>query len=65
MKGITKSSKRKQKLYGKYLKKRTNEAEKTCKLYKKVLESITWRSKQNYYSVKFLRFKYNLKKYGQ
>ena len=59
MKGIAKSSKRKQKFYEKYLKRRTNDTETTCKLYKNLSESIKRRSKQNYYSEKLSRFKYN------
>ena len=59
MKGIAKSSKRKQKFYEKYLKRRTNDTETTCKLYKTLSESIKRRSKQNYYSEKLSRFKYN------
>ena len=55
-KGIAKSSKRKQKLYEKYFKRRNNE---------NLFESIKRRSKQNYYSEKLLRFKYNSKKHGQ
>ena len=64
-KGIAKSSKRKQKLYEKYLKRRNNDTETACKLYKNLFESIKRRSKQNYYSEKLLRFKYNSKKHGQ
>ena len=62
MKGIDKSSKRKQKLYEKYLKRRTNETETSYKLYKNLFESTKWRAKQNYYSEKLLRFKYNSNK---
>ena len=58
-KGIAKSSKRKQKLYEKYLKRRNNDTETAYKLYKNLFESIKRRSKQNYYSEKLLRFKYN------
>ena len=58
-KGIAKSSKGKQKLYEKYLKKRTNDTERAYKLYKNLFESIKRRAKQNYYSEKLLRFKYN------
>ena len=61
-KGIAKFSKRKQKLYEKYLKRRTNETETAYKLYKDLFESIKQISKQNYYSEKLLRFKYNFKK---
>ena len=64
-KGIAKFSKRKQKLYEKYLKRRTNETETAYKLYKDLFESIKRISKQNYYSEKLLRFKYILKKHGQ
>ena len=65
MKGIDKSSKRKQKLYEKYLKRRTNGTETAYKLYKNIFESIKWRDNQNCYSGKLLRFKYNSKKHGQ
>ena len=67
-KGIAKSSKRKQKLYEKYLKRRTNDTETAYKLYKNLFKwrakqnyrrSIKWRAKQNYYSEKLLRLKYN------
>ena len=64
-KGIAKSSKRKQNLYEKYLKRRTNDTETAYKLYKNLFESIKRRAKQNYYSEKLLRFKYNSKKHGQ
>ena len=57
--GIVKSSKRKQKLHEKYLKRRTNDTETAYKLYKNLFESIKRRAKQNYYSEKLLRFKYN------
>ena len=59
-KKIAKSSKRKQKFYEKYLKKRINDTKTTYKLYKNLFECITWRSKQNCYSEKL--FKYNFKK---
>ena len=58
-KGIAKSSKRKQKVYGRYLKRRTNDTETAYKLYKTLFESIKQRAKQNYYSEKLLKFKYN------
>ena len=61
-KGIAKSSKTKQKLYKKYLKRRTNETETACELYKNLFESIKRRSEQNYYSEKLLRFKNDPKK---
>ena len=61
-KGITKSSKRNQKPYEKYLKKRANETETAYKLYKNLFESIKRRSKRNFSSEKLLRLKYNSKK---
>ena len=61
-KGIAKSSKTKQKLYKKYLKRRTNETETAYKLYKNLFESIKRRSEQNNYSEKLLRFKNDPKK---
>ena len=61
-KGIAKSSKTKQKLYKKYLKRRTNETETAYKLYRNLFESIKRRSEQNYYSEKLLRFKNDPKK---
>ena len=61
-KGIAKSSKTKQKLYKKYLKRRTNETETAYKLYKNLFESIKRRSEQNYFSEKLLRFKNDPKK---
>ena len=61
-KGIAKSSKTKQKLNKKYLKRRTNETETAYKLYKNLFESIKRRSEQNYYSEKLLRFKNDPKK---
>ena len=58
-KRIAKFSEKKQKLYEQYLKRRTNETETACKLYKNLFESIKRKSKQNYYSEKLFRFKYN------
>ena len=59
MKGISKSSKRRQKLYEKYLKSRTNDTKTVYKLCKNLFESLKCRAKQNYYSEKLLRFKNN------
>ena len=56
-----KSSKRKQNLYKKYLKRRTTEIETAYKSYKNLFENIKRRYKQNYYFKKSLRFKYNSK----
>ena len=44
------------------MKKRSNETKSAYKLYKKLFESIKWRSKQNYYFEKLLKFRYNSKK---
>lgn len=46
---VLKPSKRKQKLYEKYLKRRTIEIETASKSYKMFFESIKWRFEQNYY----------------
>ena len=48
-KGIRKSSKRKQRLYEKYLKLRSKENEKTYKTYKNLFERIKKNAKKNYY----------------
>ncbi|XP_065672061.1 uncharacterized protein LOC136089894 [Hydra vulgaris] len=50
--GIPKSSKIKQRLYCKFLKKRTLVNETTYKSYKRLFESVLKRSKKNYYSEK-------------
>ena len=44
-KGIAKSSNRNQKLYEKYLKRRTNETKTAYRLYKNLFESMKWKSK--------------------
>ncbi|XP_065645633.1 uncharacterized protein LOC136076098 [Hydra vulgaris] len=49
-KGILKSSKIKQRLYNKFLKKKTLRNESNYKNYKRLFESIIKRSKKNYYS---------------
>ena len=54
-KGIPKSSKKKQRLYEKYLKRRTTENEKIYKNYKRLFESIKKKSKKLYYSEKLLK----------
>ena len=48
-KGIRKSSKRKQRLYEKYLKIRSKESEKTYKTYKNLFDRIKKSAKKNYY----------------
>ena len=61
-KGIKKSSKRKQKLYEKFLKNRNEKNEKLNKSYKSLPESVKLKSKRVYYSSKILEFKNNAKK---
>ena len=55
-KGIAKSSKRKQKLYEKFLKICSIQNEKIYKDYTKFFERITMKSKRKYYSEKLLQF---------
>ena len=59
---IKKSSKRKQKLYVKFLKKRTRKNELECNNYKKLFESIKRGPKRNYFSSLMLKHKNNIKK---
>ena len=61
-KGIAKSSKRKQKLYEKFLKNRSIQNEKIYKDYRKLFETITMKSKRKYYSEKLLQFQGDTKK---
>ena len=61
-KGIRKSSKKKQKLYEKFLKKRTKQSETEYKVYKNMFESIKHKSKKSYYSQKIIEYKDNVKK---
>ena len=61
-KGIKKSSKRKQKLYEKFLKNKNEKNEKLYKSYKSLFESVKRNSKRIYYSSKILEFKNNAKK---
>ena len=60
--GIAKSSKRKQKLYEKFLKNRSIQNEKIYKDYRKLFETITMKSKRKYYSEKLLQFQGDAKK---
>ena len=60
-KGIAKSSKKKQRLYEKYLKKRTPENEKIYKSYISLFESIKKKSNKLYYSEKLLKLQGNAK----
>lgn len=64
-KGIKKSSKRKQRLYDNYLKKRTFESEKKYKDYKNLFERIKKNSKKNYYHGLFNKYVNNIKKTWQ
>ena len=50
--GIRKSSKRKQRLYEKFLKTRAAKSETEYKTYKNMFETIKLKSKRNYYSQK-------------
>ena len=62
MKGLHKSFKKKQKLYDKFFKSKTNENEKKCKTYKSLFEILKEKSKNNYYSRKLENCKQNMKK---
>ena len=59
--GIKKSSKRKQKLYVKFLKNWNSKSELEYKNYKKLFESIKKRAKKNYFSSLILKDKNNKK----
>ena len=61
-KGIAKSSKRKQKLYEKFLKHRTPETGLTYKSYKNLFESLKKKGKKKYYSEKMSGCKSDAKK---
>ena len=61
-KGIKKSSKGKQKLYEKFLKKQNVFIETAYKVYKTLFEAIKRKSKKNHYSQNILQFKYDTKK---
>ena len=61
-KGIAKSSKKKQRLYEKFLKNRTPQNEETYKTYKNLFETIKRRLKKNFYSEKIQKFKGDAKK---
>ena len=62
--GIAKSSKRKQKLYEKFLKHRTQESKRIYKDYKNFFEIIKRKSKKQFYSEKLIKFQGNAKKHG-
>ena len=59
--GVAKSSKRKQKLYDKFLKKRTADNEVNYKTNKSPFESIKFRSIKRYYLNKLIKFQNNTK----
>ena len=61
-KGIAKYSKRKQKLYEKFLKHRTRETELAYKSYKNIFESLKKKAKKKYYSEKISKYKHDAKK---
>ena len=60
-KGLRKSSKRKQKLYEKFLKKRNLANEMAYKSYKNLFEKLKKNSKRSYYQEKFKKCKGNIK----
>ena len=59
--GLIRSSKRKQKLYDKYLGKRTYENEKAYKTYKRIFERIKKKAKKDYFSKRINKFQGNSK----
>ena len=61
-KGIPKSSKRKQKLYERFLKHRTRETELAYKSYKSLFESLKKKAKKKYYSEQISKYKHDAKK---
>ena len=63
-KDIEKSSKKKQKLYDKFLKNRTSKNEETYQTYKNLFETIKRGSKKNFYSEKLQKSKGDVKKHG-
>ena len=63
--GIKTSSKRKQRLYEKFLKSRNEKNEFEYKTYNKLFESIKKRSKKLHFSNLILRYKHNIKRPGK
>ena len=61
-KGIVKSSKRKKKLYEKFLKHGTRETELAYKSYENLFESLKKKAKKKYYSEKRSKYKHDAKK---
>ena len=62
IKGLVKSSKKKQRLYENVLKNRNPEMELNYKQYKTLFESLKKKSKKNYYLDVINSHKYNIKK---
>ena len=60
--GLLKSSKRKQKLYEKFLKKRTSRNESIYKAHKSLFESLKKKSKKNYYTRRLENYQNDIKK---
>ena len=63
-KGLVKSSKKKQRLYEKFLKNRNPEEELNYKQYKIISKSLKKKSKKNYYSDLIDSYKCSIKKRG-
>ena len=64
-KGLIKSSKRKQKLYEKYLKNKTYKNQTNYKIYKNLFEKTKIRSEKLHYSNLILKYQNNIKKHGK
>ena len=65
--GLLKSSKKKQKLYEKYLKSRTNKNDTNYKAYNykaHLFEQLKNRSKKNHYENLLIKYRSNIKKHG-
>ena len=60
--GLIKSSKRKQKLYEKFLKRKSSRNEENYKNYKRLFESIKQKSKSNYFKERLYKYQNNVKK---
>ena len=61
-KGLLKSSKKKQKLYDKFLKNKTYQNEINYKNYKNLFETLKFKSKKNHYAKLITKYKNNSKK---
>ena len=61
-KGLLKSSKRKEKLYEKFVKKRSPRNENIYKAYKSLFESLNKTSKKNYYTRRLENYQNDIKK---